>query len=157
MNLLDHFIHCGPNGEHICLVLELLGPSVHCVLLNSPLCRNSSKSWHRLYRLHITRRILRDAASDLATLYSSGIAHGDFHLNNIVFTVRDVESVPVEELEQSITTEGTELRPLDSNDVEEGGGYPRLLFEPRPLHDYADISGEDRVPLVKIADLGAGE
>lgn len=107
--------------------------------------------------LHISRRILRDAASDLATLHSSGIAHGDFHLNNIVFTVRDVGSVPVEELEQSITTEGTELRPLDSNDVEEGGGYPRLLFEPRPLHDYADISGEDRVPLVKIADLGAGE
>lgn len=70
--------------------------------------------------------------------------------------MRDVGSVPAEELQQSTTSEGTELRPLDPNDVEEGGGYPRLLFEPKPLHDYADIS-EDRAPLVKIVDLGAGE
>lgn len=28
MQLLDQFEHDGPNGTHLCLVLELLGPSV---------------------------------------------------------------------------------------------------------------------------------
>jgi serine/threonine protein kinase len=32
VQLLDNFIHQGPNGSHRCLVLELLGPSIRHVL-----------------------------------------------------------------------------------------------------------------------------
>ena len=32
VNLLDHFIHKGPNGSHECLVFELLGPSVNAII-----------------------------------------------------------------------------------------------------------------------------
>lgn len=32
VELLDEFIHQGPNGSHQCLVLELLGPSVLQIL-----------------------------------------------------------------------------------------------------------------------------
>ena len=32
VQLLDHFVHEGPNGSHQCLVLELLGPSINTVI-----------------------------------------------------------------------------------------------------------------------------
>jgi serine/threonine protein kinase len=32
VQLLDHFVHEGPNGSHTCLVLELLGPSLNSVV-----------------------------------------------------------------------------------------------------------------------------
>lgn len=153
-NLLNQFIHRGPNGEHLCLVFELLGPSVSDVLWDyrNPLCRNGGYR-NRRYPLHLARRILRGAALSLTTLHSNGIVYGDIHLKNILFTLRpDMENIPVEELKQT-ASEDTELKPLDPNDV---GGYPRLLFEPKPLYEYAHIE-EDRVPLIKAADLGSGE
>ena len=30
--VLDHFVHAGPNGKHQCLVFELLGPSLEKVI-----------------------------------------------------------------------------------------------------------------------------
>ena len=37
VRLLDSFVHHGPNGQHQCLVFELLGPTVNNVLMES--CR----------------------------------------------------------------------------------------------------------------------
>lgn len=34
VRLLDQFVHAGPNGSHLCLVFELLGPSVDYVVRN---------------------------------------------------------------------------------------------------------------------------
>jgi serine/threonine-protein kinase SRPK3 len=33
VQLLDFFVHRGPNGQHQCLVFELLGPTLNMVLL----------------------------------------------------------------------------------------------------------------------------
>lgn len=35
VQLLDHFLHQGPNGTHQCLVLELLGPSVNIIVADN--------------------------------------------------------------------------------------------------------------------------
>ncbi len=65
--LLDSFFHEGPNGRHLCVVLELLGPSVSWV-------GEKSKS----YRLtaDFARRVSGRIVEAVAYLHSRGIVHG---------------------------------------------------------------------------------
>ena len=65
--LLDWFYHDGPNGRHLCLVSELLGPSVSAV---ADKCRN--------FRLdgNLARRVSRQLLYATSYLHSRGVAHG---------------------------------------------------------------------------------
>lgn len=79
VQLLDHFVHEGPNGSHPCLVLELLGPSIHAVI-------------HRYYKekqqlpsntiLKMSKQLLQ--AIDF--IHSTGYAHGGM-LGHSSFTI----------------------------------------------------------------------
>lgn len=65
--LLDWFYHEGPNGRHLCIVLEVLGPKL------SDLAQN-----HPDYRLdgRLARRVSRQLLYATDCLHSYGIAHG---------------------------------------------------------------------------------
>ncbi len=65
--LLDWFYHDGPNGRHLCMVLNLLGPSVSAV---AERCPN--------YRLdgNLARRVSRQLLYATDYLHSCGVAHG---------------------------------------------------------------------------------
>ncbi|KAK8143764.1 hypothetical protein G3M48_006771 [Beauveria asiatica] len=81
--LYDSFFHEGPNGVHLCLVMELLGPTL-CNLITyfTDMCDRI----HPEDVLRLTRQIL----SGVATFHGAGIARGNLNASNLVFTIRNL-------------------------------------------------------------------
>lgn len=69
VQLLDCFLHHGPNGTHQCLVFELLGPSVDKVL------GDYCESQERL-EPEIILRMSRQLLEGIEFIHSAGIGHG---------------------------------------------------------------------------------
>ena len=78
VSLLDHFEHHGPHGTHLCLVMELLGPSLSDI--KSLYLRQKQK-----VPLIIVKRFLKQALMGLDYLHRScGIVHtGDISVGKI--------------------------------------------------------------------------
>jgi serine/threonine-protein kinase SRPK3 len=69
VQLLEQFVHKGPNGSHQCLVLELLGPSINAVI------HHQNKQKQRLTPntiLKFSKQLLQ--AIDF--MHSTGFAYG---------------------------------------------------------------------------------
>jgi len=69
VQLLDYFVHHGPNGSHQCLVFELLGPSVDFVVGDYHMGGDHLEA---ATILRITRQLLKAIAS----IHAAGYAHG---------------------------------------------------------------------------------
>ncbi|KAF5327183.1 hypothetical protein D9619_004391 [Psilocybe cf. subviscida] len=85
VRFLDHFVHHGPNGEHHCIVTELLGPCL-------------SSDIEELYPTEIfpaaiSRAIIRQIADAVRFLHRNHIVHGDLHLGNILLTSPKLSSL----------------------------------------------------------------
>jgi serine/threonine-protein kinase SRPK3 len=78
VQLLDSFIHQGPNGSHQCLVFELLGPTVDFVVTRY---REDGESLEPETILRLTKQLLQS----IAYLHKAGYAHGG-QSNIILFT-----------------------------------------------------------------------
>lgn len=63
--LLDHFELDGPNGTHLCLVSEVLGPSLAHLIKKDLQLRGS-----------IARKVARQLTEAVAFLHSQGVCHG---------------------------------------------------------------------------------
>ena len=72
LTLIDHFQHTGPNGTHLCLVSEVLGPSIG-ELLNAP-GRHATDSTR--YPKTVVREISRQALLGLQYIHNAGVVHG---------------------------------------------------------------------------------
>jgi serine/threonine-protein kinase SRPK3 len=69
VQLLDYFIHEGPNGCHQCLVFELLGPSVDAVVADYHM---DGDNLDAPTILRITRQLLQA----ISAIHRAGYAHG---------------------------------------------------------------------------------
>ncbi|KAI0073440.1 kinase-like protein [Panus rudis PR-1116 ss-1] len=74
--LLDSFIHSGPHGRHICLVLEPLGLSVHDIY----------KSFRHSLPLILVQRIANHVLQGLQYVHECGVIHTDIKADNIMMT-----------------------------------------------------------------------
>lgn len=63
--LLDHFQIEGPNGSHLCVVSEILGPALSQLALSGKQLRGS-----------VARKVAHQAVEAVAWLHSHGICHG---------------------------------------------------------------------------------
>lgn len=81
--VLDHFHIQGPNGDHLCLVFELMGPSI------TTLGEHSNEYKIRPEKLRMLARQLIEA---LIHLHKVGLSLSDISANNILFTVSEIES-----------------------------------------------------------------
>lgn len=148
--LLDSFEHVGPNGTHRCLVFKPMGAStasmVHELPSNKPRMRGKQSRYPKL----MAKEILKDALSGQAFLHKNGVTHGDLHPGNLLFSIRQLESISEEELQHDKTNLTEPLRRLDEKMDK---WAPRYLALGHSLHGYADL-GVDMA--VKISDLGAG-
>ncbi|KAF5379755.1 hypothetical protein D9615_005742 [Tricholomella constricta] len=88
-NLLDDFEVQSPNGIHRCLVTEVAGPSVGKIRFEI--------SGNKL-PVPVARKVASQCAQGLAFLHSSGVVHGDIHPGNILFSIPDFHSWPVEKV-----------------------------------------------------------
>lgn len=154
LELLDSFIHHGPNGEHICQVFNVMVPSVsdtiHIPALRSPkIGRLISLG---LYPLPIVKWILRDTLRGLRQMHSAGLVHADLHLRNILFTPNFIQRYSVKVL-TNVHNKGYILNQKDPGDIER---YPKYLYPPNPLYSFTTI-WIDVSPRVMLADLGFGK
>ncbi|KFY81229.1 hypothetical protein V500_11609 [Pseudogymnoascus sp. VKM F-4518 (FW-2643)] len=89
--LLDHFIIDGPNGKHLALVFELLGPNVRTIVRAEYQDRTNIDPETIL-------RMTEQLLEALAFVHQTGFAHGDVSTKNMAFTAKNLSKVTKERL-----------------------------------------------------------
>ncbi|KAJ0419935.1 kinase-like domain-containing protein [Aspergillus carlsbadensis] len=137
--LLDHFRVTGPNGIHQALVYEPMGASVAEV--KDTLFPDSP------FPLWTAKSILWQTLLGLDYMLENDIAHGDVQPRNLLFTLEDLGSRSVAELEQD---KDIPLPRVLKDDID-GVKMPKYVVPADSLMRYLDIS---RPFTVKVSDLG---
>ncbi|KAK3899013.1 kinase-like domain-containing protein [Staphylotrichum tortipilum] len=157
IGLRDSFEVLGPNGRHLCLSLDPIGPHISTLLSQHAETHDRHLDpWDRRPRFPtpVTRRVLRDALLGLRVLHAHGIVHGDFHPGNILANIpplgAPLTDASLEAKLQQLPSQGS---PLIRRDGKTDLWAPPYLLAPAPLHNQQLSLELD--PLVKITDLGA--
>ncbi|KAK9369387.1 kinase-like domain-containing protein [Lipomyces kononenkoae] len=134
--LLDEFLHQGPNGTHQCLVFELLGPSVDAVVGDY---HESGDFFEPETILRLSEQLLQA----ISFIHEAGYAHGDISSRNVVFTCNYLSQLTEKNLFNVLgTPEPEELARLDDDedlriiDLGEAflqGAEPTTLAQPGSL------------------------
>ena len=151
VTLLDHFYCQGPNGSHLCLVLEAMGASVAAMIEELP--QNKPKRFGQVSRCPkwMAKRVLTHMLRGIVFLHSRGVTHGDIQPGNLLFSASNLDSVSVEELEED---ENGAVEAVERLDKKTDRWAPQYVAIPDPLLDYTDL---DPGFTIKISDLGAGK
>lgn len=149
--LLDSFEQEGPNGRHLCLVSEALGPSVATVLEWTPSYRSLDRDGKNCYRfpLWICRRILKQVLLGIAYLHAHGVVHGDIHASNVLFV-----TAPILDRDQFNEIDGSGNMAVTRLDGTLDTWAPRYIPVTRPLFRQTHRSSDF---IIKISDLGSGK
>lgn len=85
VSLLDSFEHKGPNGDHVCMVFEVLGENLLGLI----------KRWnHRGIPLPLVKQITKQVLLGLDHLHREcGIIHTDLKPENVLIEIGDVEQI----------------------------------------------------------------
>ena len=151
VTLLDSFTHKGPNGSHLCLVIEPMGPSVSAIL-NAPIeDYDPLNPQPRRFPKDRVKRTLRQVLLALQFLHGNGVVHGDLQSGNILFAIKDLSSVKPEVLSQTATN--SRIEHLQRTDGKVDLWAPSYLAVGMPLSDFV-LEGDDEI--VKIIDMGGG-
>ena len=147
--LLDHFFHQGPNGVHLCLVLELKGPSVSAMLNQTPRPKYQAGVPHK-YPLRVAQKILVQTLQGLRFLHQNGIVHSDPNPGNILWTVPSLSGAKGD---NDLIQDSTKSSPVKRKDGLEDPWAPRYIMLPQPLMEHVEMDHGT----LKIADLGNGK
>ncbi|KAG8961890.1 hypothetical protein FRC00_010934, partial [Tulasnella sp. 408] len=80
---LGSFVHDGPNGQHPCIVFEVLGPTVRDLVKDNPKQALSTEQ---------VKRTARQLLLALQSCHRQGIIHTDIKHSNLMVVVPDIES-----------------------------------------------------------------
>ena len=152
--LLDHFYHIGPNGRHLCLVFEPMGPSTSSMVEDLPCFQPQKKGTEIRYPIWMAKRLLRQALQGLAFLHDNNIIHGDFQPGNILFTLKGLPNDKQELHQDDNHKWGSISKPVERLDGRKDEWAPDYLTVPQPLDKYADVSRDFKV---KLSDFGGGK
>ncbi|KAL8912724.1 MAG: hypothetical protein Q9172_007454 [Xanthocarpia lactea] len=153
ITLLDHFYCQGPNGTHLCLVLEPMGASVADMLEELPQNKVARLRFGYVsrYPKWMAKRVLTHILRGIAFLHLRGVIHGDIQPGNLLFSASSLDSVGVEELEDDETGAVVAVERLDKKADK---WAPKYMAISDPVVDYTDLDPEFTI---KVSDLGAGK
>ncbi|KAH6718855.1 kinase-like domain-containing protein [Leptodontidium sp. MPI-SDFR-AT-0119] len=137
MSMLDHFWIEGPNGNHLCVVSEVGGPSIK--QFND--CPGFTSGTRRL-RGDVARKVALQATEGLAYIHSTGIVHGDFTAANILLQLANIDEWNVAEIHERLGEPQTQVLHRSPGQIGEFSG-PRYtvnaismkLVDPQWLSD----------------------
>ncbi|CEL54595.1 serine/threonine kinase 23 [Rhizoctonia solani AG-1 IB] len=93
IGFLDHFRHKGPNGNHVCMVFEVLGENLLGLIK-----RHQAKG----VPVHLVKQIAKQILLGLDYMHRQcGVIHTDLKPENVLICIDDVEAVVQSELESS--------------------------------------------------------
>ncbi|PTB40681.1 hypothetical protein M441DRAFT_193625 [Trichoderma asperellum CBS 433.97] len=134
-HLLNSFYQEGPNGRHLCIVLELLGPKISSVAETRPNYRLDGR---------LARRISSQLLVAVDYIRGCGVAHGDIHMGNVLFRLSTLNGLP--------TMDDPRVGKVSKKDGSPNEkGVPDYLIEPA---EYGYGKGEllDEVQLVDFGE-----
>ncbi|KAK0749692.1 serine protein kinase [Schizothecium vesticola] len=146
--LLDEFKHHGPNGSHICLVFEPMGPSANSMVEALPQFNPPNIRMKIRYPPWMAKSILRQSLEALAFLHNNGLAHGDFQPGKILFALDDINSKPEDVFQQE---ENMTSPPVQRLDGKNDPWAPRYLYIAQPLVSFTPYTKGFKV---KLSDMG---
>ncbi|RPA87233.1 kinase-like protein [Ascobolus immersus RN42] len=111
VRMLDEFVIPGPQGDHVCIVMELVGPQLH------PFCMGEREPTVADMSVGMIINSVSQLAKALAFLHRQNIVHGDLQFHNIAF------KLPFD----AATTDITEIL-----------GEPEAILESRYTEDVED-------------------
>ncbi|KAI1364848.1 putative serine protein kinase [Xylaria arbuscula] len=152
--LLDEFNHEGPNGVHRCLVFEPMGPTVNTMVEELPPFRGHPylPGVIKRYPYWMAKGILKQSLQALVFLHENGIAHGDFQPGNMLFTLRNIDSTPENELRQKEDMQARLISPpVERLDGKQDRWAPPYLCIAQPLV-YPTNYAQDFA--IKLSDMG---
>ena len=148
---LDSFYHRGPNGNHLCLVFEAMGPdAVHVTQNFPPEVFSKRDRDSRALPIWMAKSVLRHGLLAIDFLHQCGIAYGDFQPGNLLLSIKDISSVEEDSLSQG-HMDGSVSQPLLRLDGKEDRWAPKYLAESMPLAEFVDFSPQ---LVVKLSDMG---
>ncbi|KAK6501770.1 hypothetical protein TWF481_009596 [Arthrobotrys musiformis] len=159
--LKDSFYHQGPNGNHRCLVFELLGDNIYSILEDYSFEMTGLGSQLTKFPKPIAKRILKDVLLGLNFLHQNGVVHGDLQPGNFISSIKpeDLDSLGPEYLDvesrktvaEACKAEGAVVA-VERLDGKLDKWAPGYLVRPQ----FPVIADEWPVFPIKISDLGAG-
>lgn len=152
ISLLDTFKHQGPNGEHECLVFEVMGPSAASMVEHLPSNLLSSTAPKTRYPTWMAKSILRQTLLGIDFLHQAGIVHGDLQPGNLLFPVEDLAQIDENLLIQQCDA-GSVSAPVRRLDGKVDQWAPRYLALNRPLDKFVYLEKDFAI---KISDMGGG-
>ncbi|KAK9242163.1 kinase-like domain-protein [Lipomyces tetrasporus] len=142
VQLIDEFLHQGPNGTHQCLVFELLGPSVDVVVSDY---HESGDCIEPETILRLSDQLLQA----ISFIHEVGYAHGDISGRNVIFSCNYLSQLTEEKLFEVLgTPELEELARLDGKPLDTR--LPKHLVKTTGWDDWIDEDDED----LRIIDFG---
>ena len=149
--LSDTFTLESPNGKHTCFVTEPMGPSISTVLNATPEFYDPLNPPTRRFPTVQSKRFLKNVLSGLKYLHSNRVVHGDVQSGNMLFSLGNLTTRNLGELELSETA--PTIEPLLRVDGKIDRWAPKYLIVPEPLSNAA-LPDDEQV--VKLADFGGG-
>lgn len=149
--LLDSFWVDGPNGSHLCLVFEVMGPSIASL----------QRDFLKKIRPEIVRKLALQTLLGLKELHERGVVYGDLSPGNILFRLVDINDWTIEkihetfgkpdpcEVQKAVLSEDAQFtyegEPLDSPEA------PKFAYEPI---DFSALSHDLILPEIRYIDFG---